>query len=229
MKKILLIFGSEGALGSGASNILTQKDFDKVILFDFKFKEAAAKDNIEQVEIKDLSVEENVISAFKRIKPAEDTCYYLFSTIGGYHGSTEVWKTELKDIDRMININFKTNFLLGKHFADIVRNSAGGSICFTSAYVGSYAEAGKSVYGAMKAALSHLIKTFSEEGQKIRLSVNAVAPFIIDTEENRSWMKKSDYESMMKPTEIGEIVGSLFRNFNFVSGNIIELKYRFNL
>src|SRR5690606_1249885 len=196
---------SEGALGKNASKILSGKDYDKTILFDFKFNEPAVKADIEQVEIKDLSKEENVISAFKGIKPSEDTYFYLYSTIGGYHGNTEVWETEIKDIDRMININFKANFLIGKYFADIVRNSAGGSICFTSAYVGSYAEKDKAAYGATKAALSHFVKTFSAEGKEIRLSVNAVAPFIIDTEDNRNWMKKSDYESMMKPEEIAEV------------------------
>jgi NAD(P)-dependent dehydrogenase (short-subunit alcohol dehydrogenase family) len=73
-----------------------------------------------------------------------------------------------------------------------------------------------------------LVETLSSEGSKINLSVNAIAPFIIDTPANREWIKNADYSSWMKPEEIGELVSSLFENHNFISGNIIELKNRFN-
>ena len=65
------------------------------------------------------------------------------------------------------------------------------------------------------------------EGEKINLSINAIAPFIIDTPANRGWMKNANYERWMKPEEIGELINSLFDNFNFISGNILELKSRF--
>jgi hypothetical protein len=41
-------------------------------------------------------------------------------------------------------------------------------------------------------------------------------------------MKNANYSSWMKPEEIAELVHSLFVHYNFVSGNIIELKKRFN-
>ncbi len=54
-------------------------------------------------------------------------------------------------------------------------------------------------------------------------------PYIIDTPANRGWMKDADFENWMKPEEIGELVHSLFNNYNFVTGNIIRLKNRFPL
>lgn len=229
MNKELIIFGSNGALGTGVTKVLTKKDFGKVYLFDFKFNSDSNDDNIKQFVIQDLSVEENVIKAYTNIQPAKEKYFFLFSTIGGFHGGVPLWETDVNDFDKMININLKTNYLIAKHFSGLVQNSAGGSLCFTSAHVGSHPEKNKSVYGASKAALSHLVKSFSAEGKKLKLSVNAIAPYIIDTEANRSWMKKADFEDMMKPEELGELVDSIFSNFNFVSGNIIELKLRFNL
>ena len=35
MKKELLIFGSNGALGKGVTKVLSQKDFDKIYFFDY--------------------------------------------------------------------------------------------------------------------------------------------------------------------------------------------------
>ncbi len=89
-------------------------------------------------------------------------------------------------------------------------------------------EIGKAVYGLSKAGLIHLVKTLAEEGKEINLSSNAIAPFIIDTPSNREWMPDADFTKWMKPTEIGEFVESIFQNYNMISGNIFQLKHRFD-
>jgi hypothetical protein len=40
-------------------------------------------------------------------------------------------------------------------------------------------------------------------------------------------MREADFKNWIKPEEIGELAYSLFNNFNFVSGNVINLKSRF--
>ncbi len=229
MKKDLLIFGSSGALGSGVVKILTQKNFDSIYLFDRKFDLKTSDKKIKQIIIEDLSVEENVQKAFKNVKRESETYYFLFSAIGGFFGGVPTWETKIDDFDKMMNMNLKTNFLIAKHFTSVVKDSSGGSICFTSAYAGNYSAPDKAVYGAAKASLSHLVKSLAEEGKKIKLSVNAIAPFIIDTPANRKWMKAENYEDWMKPEEIGELIFSVFNSFNYLSGNVIELKHRFNV
>jgi NAD(P)-dependent dehydrogenase (short-subunit alcohol dehydrogenase family) len=227
MRKELLIFGSNGALGKGVTKTLTRKDFDKIYLFDFNLKEQSTDQKIVSIEIKDLSKEENVIVAFSRIKPEKDTSFFLFSTIGGFSGGQTIWETKLEDCERMISINLTTNFLLAKHFSWLVKASAGGSICLTAAYNSENPEVMKGAYGASKSALVHLIRTLAQEGQKINLSANAISPHIIDTPANRSWMTDADYSKWIKPEEIGEVAYSLFNNYKFVSGNIITMKERF--
>ncbi|MCW8803146.1 MAG: SDR family oxidoreductase [Ignavibacteriaceae bacterium] len=227
MKKELLIFGSSGALGNGVTEVFLRKSYDKIYLFDFKHK-GITQDNVKKIVVKDLSIEENVKNAFNAVTTSKDTVLYLFSTIGGFTGGKKIWETEVGYFDRMINMNLKTNFLIAKYFALLVKDSNSGSICLTSAYTGLFPEEGKGVYGASKAALIHLIKTLAEEGKDIKLSVNAIAPFIIDTPANREWGKESDYDGWIKPNEIGEFIDSIFQSYNLLSGNIFQLKYRFN-
>jgi NAD(P)-dependent dehydrogenase (short-subunit alcohol dehydrogenase family) len=227
MRKELLIFGSSGALGNGVSNVFLKKNYDKIYLFDFKHK-GIRNTNAKQIIVKDLSVEENVKKAFDEVKPSKESFYYLFSTIGGYAGGKKVWETNSECFDRMINMNLKTSFLISKYFSLLVSKSHSGSICFTSANTGLVPEPEKGVYGTSKAALIHLVKTLAEEGKEISLSANAIAPFIIDTPSNREWMKDADYESWIKPAEIGEFVNSIFLSYHLLSGNIFQLKYRFN-
>ena len=227
MKKELLIFGASGALGNGVTEVFLKKNYDKIYLFDFKHKNIA-QTNVKQIIVKDLSVEENVKKAFSEIPPSKGTIFFLFSTIGGFTGGKKIWETETGDFDRMINMNLKTNFLIAKYFSLLVKDSHSGSICLTAAYTGLAAETGKAVYGTSKAALIHLIKSLAEEGKEINLSANAIAPFIIDTPANREWMKDADFEDWIKPGEIGEFVDSIFQSYNLLSGNIYQLKYRFN-
>jgi NAD(P)-dependent dehydrogenase (short-subunit alcohol dehydrogenase family) len=229
MNKELLIFGSNGALGKGAASVMIKKNYDKIYLFDFNFEKKYDQKNIEYVQIKDLSLENNIIDAFKSIKPAEEKFFFLFSTIGGFAGGKYVWETDVEEIDKMIGMNFKTNFLIAKHFSKIVKESAGGSICFTAAFTGLREEKKKAAYGAAKGGLIHLVKTLAAEGEEINLSVNALAPYIIDTPANRDWIKDADFDSWSKPAEIGELVHNIFNSFHFMSGNVIQLTNRFKV
>ena len=226
MKKEILIFGSNGSLGKGVTNTLIKKDYDKIYLFDFHPVEKNRK-NITQIEVKDLSVEENVKKAFANISSSKDKAYFLFSTVGGFAGGSSVWDTDITEWDRMMTMNLKTSFLISKYFSKLVKNSHSGSICFTAAFTGLEAETNKAAYGASKGALIHLVETIAKEGKDIKLTANAIAPYIIDTPANREWMQNSDFESWMKSEEIGEFVHSIFSNYNFITGNIIKLTHRF--
>jgi NAD(P)-dependent dehydrogenase (short-subunit alcohol dehydrogenase family) len=229
MNKELLIFGSNGALGKGAASVMIKKNYDKVYLFDFNFEKKYDQKNIEYIQIKDLSLENNIIDAFKSIKPGREKILFLFSTVGGFAGGKYVWETDVEEIDKMFGMNFKTNFLIAKHFSKIIKDSAAGSICFTAAFTGLREEKKKAAYGGAKGGLIHLVKTLAAEGEEINLSVNALAPYIIDTPANREWINDAVYDSWMKPAEIGELVHNIFNSFHFMSGNVIQLTKRFNV
>jgi len=228
MKKELLIFGANGALGKGIAKTFLEKNYDKIYLFASAFDNADYKSAVKVI-IKDLSVEENVAAAFKNVKSEKDKLLFLYNAIGGYFGGKTIWETDVINWDNILKINLKTSFLIAKYFAKFVAESYGGAICFTAAETGIHAESKKAAYGVSKSALIHLVKSLALEGVKINLSVNAIAPFIIDTPANREWMTDADYNTWTKPEEIGELAFSLFNNFNFVTGNIIELKERFEI
>lgn len=227
MKKELLIFGASGALGTGVTDVLLNKDYDRFYLFDFK-SNIVSKPNVKQIIVKDLSIQENVKALFSEIIPSKESVFYLFSTVGGFSGGKNIWELDSSDLDRMVDMNLKTNFLIAKYFSQLVKDSHSGSICFTSAFTGINPESGKSTYGMAKAALIYMVKTLAVEGKEINLSTNAIAPYIIDTPANRDWMNEDESENWIKPSEIGEFVHNIFLSYNINSGNIYQLRYRFN-
>lgn len=226
MNKNLLVFGANGELGYGVTSVLVEKDFDEIFLFDFRFDKQYDKNNIHQIIISDLSEENNVKKAFQNIEADSNSEYFLFSTIGGFSGGKKIWETTQEDLMKMFSMNLLTNFNLAKYFAELVKGSQGGAIIFTSAYTASHPEENKFAYGMSKAALSYLVRTLAIEGQSIKLSSMAIAPFILDTKANRDWMKEADFEKWIKPKEVGELVYQLFKNYLVSSGNIFELKIR---
>lgn len=228
MKRELLIFGAAGALGKGITDVMLKRNYDKIYLFDFKFEDTTSSGKTpEKIVIKDLSVEKNVEEAFKKITPSKDTLFFLYSTVGGYAGGKTIGETDEEQWNRMMDMNLKANFFIAKYFTRLVGNSAGGSICFTAAETGINPERKKAAYGTSKSALVHLVKTLSLEGEEIKLSANAIAPYILDTPANREWLDKEDHHKMIKPGEIGEFADDLFNNFYFISGNIVRLSTRF--
>ncbi len=229
MRKEVLIFGADGALGKGLSDVLISKDYDRVYLFGFKFDKKTFPVNVELVQCDDLSKEENVIKAFRTIKPDKDKNLFLYSTVGGYLGGKTTWETSESDWDSMFNINLKTSFFICKQFSLLVKECKGGSIILTSAYAALDPESGKAAYTASKRGVATLIESLAAEGININLTANAIAPYIIDTPANREWGKEEDITTWIKPSEIGELTHSIFSNFHFISGNIFKLKIRLNI
>jgi NAD(P)-dependent dehydrogenase (short-subunit alcohol dehydrogenase family) len=230
MKREVLIFGVNGVLGRGITETLLEKGFDRYYLFSSKASSSGfTGNNIELIDTEDLSIEGNASSALKSIETSGDKVLYLCSTIGGYLGGKNFWETTEEEFDKMIDINLKASFNIAKEFALKVRECKAGTICLTAAYSGMIAEVKKAAYSASKAGLIHLVKTISLEGEQINLSINAIAPYIIDTPSNREWLNEKEYEKVMKPREIGELVNSIFGCFHFMTGNIISLTKRMDL
>ena len=230
MKKELLIFGAYGALGKGITSTLIKKNYDKIFLFDPHINDSAVDDNrVKNITVKNVSVEENVLEAFANIEPSKEKLFFLFSTVGGFWGGKTLWETGVDDWDKMLNVNLKTSFLIAKHFARLVKSSAGGSICFTTSMTAINAEKNKAAYSVSKSGLVSLVKALALEGKQLNLSVNAIAPYIIDTPSNRQWMDEADYNNWIKPEEVGELADAIFNNFHFITGNIFQLPGRFNI
>ena len=222
--KIFLLFGSSGDLGKIAVEYFLNQDYNKYYFFARReFPIDKKGKDVEIIQTGDLSVEENVMTAFSKVIKNINSEYYLFSTIGGFIGGKLIAETTYEDWSNMMNINLNTAFLIAKNFSKLIEGTMGGSICFTSALSSLKAESGKSAYNISKNGLNFLVKTLALEGKNIGLSANAVAPYIIDSVENRSWVK--DEKLLIKPHDICSTVQKLFDNKSCMSGNIIEMPF----
>lgn len=222
MQKILLIFGSQGFLGKGITQELSKHDYDKIYLFDRENSRVTGGDGkLISIKTGDLSKEEDVENAFAEIEQINDANYFLYSTIGGFHSGSIV-ETSYEDWLNMFKLNLNISFLIAKYFMKLVSSTSGGSICFTSAITSLQPGSGKAAYGTSKSALNYFVKSLAEEGKKVNLTANVIAPFALDSPENRAWVE--DKNQLSKPEDLGKLTHNIFSNFTEYNGNIFEHK-----
>ncbi len=226
IRKEVLLFGCNGALGSKVTEVFRTAGFDRLYLFDLHLEEQSSDTEI-WIKTGDLSIAENVNKAMSVVEPMQGKLLFLYSTIGGFTGGKKIEETTPEDVARMVSMNYTSNFNILSEFKHKVSLSSGGSAMFTSAYSAFMGEGGRAAYGASKAALSYLVEAGAEEGRDINLGVNAIAPYILDTPPNREWIEPGLIETLIKPAETARFILSIFENYNFISGNIFKLKHRF--
>lgn len=88
---------------------------------------------------------------------------------------------ELADLRRIIDSNLVSCFLTTKHFAPIMIRGGGGRIIYVSSIAAEQGGAGRSAYGATKAAINNLSNAVHKELADQGIRTTALAPGLTDT------------------------------------------------
>ena len=110
------------------------------------------------------------------------------------------------------------------------RNPAGGAIVNLASIVGLQGNNGQSVYGATKAAVASMTKSWAKELAPVNIRVNAVAPGSIDTEMfyamSEDMIEKSmesiGMKRLGKPEEVASVILFLASDLSsYITGEIV--------
>src|ERR1700742_4532752 len=112
----------------------------------------------------------------------------LVNTVGGYIGGVEMWKLTPADLDRMLNVNLRTRYLLAHAVVPGMLKRGTGAVGNVSAKAAVDHGAGASAYAASKAASLAMIDSLAADTRGTGVRVNSVLPSIIDTKVNREAM-----------------------------------------
>lgn len=177
--------------------------------------------------VADLADEGAVEKAFDTAERAIGPLWGVLHIAGGWQGGAPVRDTGLDVFDRMLTMNLRTSFLIGR--AAMRRlTPRGGRI----AMVGSWTAAtftglsGSGAYNVSKAGVIALVKVLAEEGREARVLVNAVAPNTIATAANRAAMPDADASRWVPIEAVVESLVSLVSPCSAVSGAVLTLPGR---
>ena len=146
----------------------------------------------------------------------------LVNAAGGYVGGVPVDEVRTEDWDAALAMNLTTCFLMSREALRIMKNAGWGRIINIAAMTALAPEAGKAPYAIAKRGVITLTETIAAEIRGTGITVNAIAPGVIRTDANRSWMTKEMEAKSVPPEEIAALVSFLCsEDARSISGNTI--------
>lgn len=134
----------------------------------------------------------------------------ILNAAGGFrYTSTE--DCSLADFNFLLNANFISCWHLAKFFVPFMKKQTSGRLVFVSSRkTKESGQANFGIYTATKAALDAMVGGLAQELKSSGLTVNMVAPSVIDTPANRVAMPDSDFSKWVTTEDILNAVDFLF-------------------
>ena len=108
--------------------------------------------------------------------------------------------------DRMFALNLKTALNASRAALPHLRQSPEGRIVNVGANAAVRSAAGMGAYAASKAGVHRLTESLAEELKATSVTVNAVLPSILDTEQNRRDMPDADPAQWVQPADLARVM-----------------------
>lgn len=218
----VLVAGGTGALGSVVAKEFVAAGARVAVTMPSGVSGSTATEGMLSVPC-DVTNAAAVHSLFVQREEAWGGIDAVVNTVGGYAGG-RLTDTTPETWDRMFAINLRAAFLLTREAIQSMAPKGHGRIIHITAMSGTMAAPGKIAYGSSKAALISFIVSVAEELKGTGITINGIAPGIIDTPANRAEMPDADHRSWVQPTEIARsIIGLCLPEAGHISGTILRM------
>ncbi|MBN2547453.1 MAG: 3-oxoacyl-[acyl-carrier-protein] reductase [Spirochaetes bacterium] len=210
--KVALVTGGSRGIGRAIAERLA-KDGAAIVLADVADSvKTTASEIAKQYNVKAVGVtgsvanEQDVKNLFKIISDEFGQLDICVNNAGISINSLTM-RTSADDFDKVINVNLRSVFLVGKEAQLIMMKKKYGRIINISSIVGIRGNAGQPGYSASKAGVIGLTKTMAAEVAKRNITVNAVAPGFIETSMTKELddKVKERYMEMIPLGKYGEV------------------------
>ena len=229
---IAIVTGAAKGIGKAICKKLVNEGFYVVAVDMDKDGEAGlinelGKDNLEYVNMS-ICIEQQVKELFTSVKNKFGTISAVVNNAGIIRDNM-IWNMSADDFDAVINVNLKGTWLMCREAAMVMKEQKSGRIVniASRAWLGNR---GQSNYSASKAGVVALTRVLALELGKYNVSVNAVAPGLIDTpltqKLEKSVLQKlidaQPSKSMGSPDDVANAVSFLVSgNTQFITGQTI--------
>ena len=218
-------------LASEGCNIwaITRKSSDE---FDVFVSHIAKNNNVLVTPIyADLSSEDSIKDAYNTINLEKRSIDILINNAGvGHMGWLQLTKTEF--IKQLYAVNVFAPMILSKLVLRNMSRQKYGRIINVASTAASEVYEGNSIYGSSKAALVAFTKSFAAEVFRYGVTVNAIAPGLINTDMSVVFegnnpdepIRHTALERKIETTEIANVVKCmLMNNMDIINGTVITI------
>lgn len=202
MTRTLVVTGGHGALGRAVVEA-ARADGLNVAVIDHA-SGLPVPDGALEVGGVDLTDPAAAAAAIKAVADRFGRIDALLNIAGGF-----VWQTT-DDAepawDRMFALNLKTALNASRAALPWLKRSDEGRIVNVGANAALKSAAGMGAYAASKAGVHRLTESLAEELKATPVTVNAVLPSILDTEQNRRDMPDADPSKWVRPADLARVM-----------------------
>jgi NAD(P)-dependent dehydrogenase (short-subunit alcohol dehydrogenase family) len=206
--KVLVVTGSDGALGQAVSATLHGYGA-KLALLELAHDPATAPPaGALRYGGIDLTREDAARAVMQKVFQDAGRLDGLINVAGGFRwekvagGSLDSW-------DSMYQLNLKTAVVSCQAALPFLLKSGSGRIVNVGAMGAVKAGTGMGAYAASKAGIAKLTEALAEELKDQGVTVNAILPSTLDTPRNRLDMPKADFSRWVTPVEAAEVIAFL--------------------
>lgn len=212
-KQVILIAGGTGGLGRAVSLAFLEAGATVVVTYrkqselDALRSEAAAANGLRlDGRVVDVTDEAHVTTLVEEIFTRHGKLGVLVNTVGGYTGGEKLWEMNPAALEKMLDVNLRSVFVLSRAAARRMVTQGHGAIVNVLSKAAVDHAAGQAAYAASKAAALVICDSLAADLQSTGVRANAILPSIIDTEANRRAMPKADFAKWPKPGEIAPVI-----------------------
>jgi 3-oxoacyl-[acyl-carrier protein] reductase len=191
-KRLALVTGGTSGIGKEIVRSLLKNNY-KVIANYIVQEEADKLD--QDLDVNNLDFYKADVTVFSQVKAMADfvrdkyrDLYLLVNNAGVMPSKTLKNMTE-KEFDLALEVNLKGTFNVTKNFLSLIEEN--GRIVNMASIAGVYGQYGISNYAASKAGVIGFTKSIAKEFAKQGITVNAVAPGIVNTPLTRKMDRKA--------------------------------------
>ena len=229
--KIAVVTGGTGGLGRAvvlellkedATVIVTHRETEASLNFIRKTQKAFSRLEHRNVDVtSENSVKKFYEEILKRYKRLDVLC----NLVGGVSQKKFIEEISLNEWNAMMALNLHSCFFMMREALREMKKSGWGRIINITAMPAVIPEAKRGGYGIAKAGVITLTKTAAEEVKEFGdITVNAIAPSIILTEENKTWGTEEEFKKWVTPEQIAEMIIYLCINSGAaINGQTIQM------
>ncbi|MBF9069178.1 SDR family NAD(P)-dependent oxidoreductase [Streptacidiphilus fuscans] len=202
--RVALVAGAGGVLGRAVAVKLADAGFTVVGIDRNTDGLAELPDGIHRVpgDVTDPAVPKGLVDRIAAEVGAPDV---LVNTLGAFVLG-DALATTPDELRLMMDVNLGPALWLTQAVAPHMRERGSGAVVHVSARPAAEPTSGMAAYSLSKAALNHLVRVLDLELRPHGIRVNAVAPQLIDTPKNRSFLPPDAMAHAVTPEAVAELI-----------------------
>jgi NAD(P)-dependent dehydrogenase (short-subunit alcohol dehydrogenase family) len=206
--KTVMITGANGNLGSAVTQEFLGKGYQVIatVMAENMIADLGKHErlDIRVVNLGNASETNSLVSSLIDQYKTIDAALML---VGGF-AMGSIAATSVNDIDKQIELNFKTAYHITQPLFAHMINNGNGRLVYIGARPALEPSQGKNLvaYGLSKSLLFKLAEYLNEEAKGKNVTATVVAPSTLDTPLNRKSMPDTDPAVWVKPSALAEIL-----------------------